>query len=481
LSFSLWEYLQKNSNKFLLPLAGLFLFILPIPHTLTIRESSLFISVVILLLLFRGRGSAVLETAASLRIQTALYVIFVAWLLIVALFISEDTIWALKEMKTQWVMGSLALILGAGMATLAGKGAIKMRAVMTVIFWTLALHVLAINVDGIFRILNESVSNGSSHGLTALTAGVGGLTIGPIDGSLLVSLFFVFILSEAIFRTVYKKRSLSVSNAVLVISFILIAGSSFLTGMRNIVEMPVVIASAISILIIAGGQARKKALYSCLIFVPLFLAVFTMAYKSDSRWAELKESLDLVMQQEEPAKILAFAPDFVYPTLPDNRPVNISNFIRLTKYRVGVNIIRAYPFGIGFGRNAFGHYLKGRYNSGVGLNSDSSVLDMAVGAGILGLGLFGAFIFSILAMSLRVFKKNGDFYALLLSLLVICFSARMVFDSVLRDHLLEIFMFITGLLSTRVSLIGAGPALSLQINKYRYDDVTEHSHRMKAV
>jgi len=481
LSFSAFEYLQKKPANFLLPLAGFFLFILPIPHTLPVREGALFISIALLLLLFRGRRGALLETLSSLRLQAALYLIFVAWLVFLALFVSQDTIWALKEIKTQWVMGSLALLLGAGLATLVRSGVIKMRAVMMVIFWTLALHVLAINVDGVFRIINKLLSGNPFHGLTALTAGVGGLTIGPIDGGLLTSLFFVFILSECIYRIVNKKRLLPVSNAILVISLILVAGSSVLTGMRNIVEMPAVIGSAIFFLILAGGEARKKAIYSCLILVPLSVVVLTVAYKSDSRWAELKDSLNLVMQEKEPARILAFAPGFVYPTLPDKRPVNVSNFIRLTKYRVGVEIIRAHPLGIGFGRNAFGHYLKARYNSGVGLNSDSSVLDMAVGAGLPGLGLFVAILFSVLVMSLKVYKKNRDFYALLLSLIIICFTARMVFDSVLRDHLLEMFLFLTGVLSTRVSLMGLNTELRLQPGKFRYGDVSDHGQRMKVI
>jgi len=481
LSFSLLSYLQKNINKIMLLLVGLFLFILPIPHTLTIRESALFISLIILLFLLRGSGAAIREALRSLKMQTALYFIFIAWVLIVALFISKDTTWALHEIKTQWVMGSLSLAFGLGLAAISRKGIIKMSAVVTIIFWTLAVHVLAINVDGIYGIITHSRAANAPHGLTAMTAGVGGFTIGPIDGSLLASLFFVFLLSESIVRIVYKRRLIKASWPLIVISFFLVAGSSFLTGMRNIVEIPAIMAGAISMLFLAGGEARRKALFASLIILPLCLAVLAFTYKSDSRWGELKDSLDLVMQEEEPAKILAFASGFVYPTLPDNRPVNKSNFIRLVKYRVGVDIIRNYPLGIGFGRNAFGHYLQGRYNKGVGFNSDSSMLDIAIGAGLPGVGLFLAFMISIVVISLRAFIKNRDFYALLLSLIIICFSARMVFDSVLRDHLLEMFLFITGVLSTRVSLMGVGPMLKLHSNNCHYEDISAQNRKMKAV
>jgi len=465
----------------MLLLVGLFLFILPIPHTLTIRESALFISLLVLVLLLRESGAAIRKDLCSLRLQTALYFIFIAWILIVALFISTDTTWALYEIKTQWVMGSLSLVLGLGLAVISRKGIIKMPALITIIFWTLAIHVIAINVDGIYEIITNSSAANGGHGLTAMTAGVGGLTIGPIDGSLLTSLFFVFILTESISRIIFKRRLIHVSGPLIVISLILVAGGSFFTGMRNIVEIPAVIVGALFILFIVGGTARRKALYASLIIFPLCLAVLAFTYKSDSRWGELKDSLDLVMQQEEPAKMLAFARDFVYPTLPDNKPVNVSNFVRFAKYRVGVNIIRGHPLGIGFGRNAFGHYLKGRYNSGGGLNSDSSMLDIAIGAGLPGAGLFLAFIISIMALSLKAIIKSRDFYALLLSLIIICFSARMVFDSVLRDHLLEIFLFITGLLSTRISLMGVAPMLKLHPNNSHHEGIPANERKMKAV
>jgi len=63
----------------------------------------------------------------------------------------------------------------------------------------------------------------------------------------------------------------------------------------------------------------------------------------------------------------------------------------------------------------------------------------------------------------------------------VCFCTRMVFDSVLRDHLLEIFLFITGLLSTRVFVMGAGPALILKTGKCRDANSAEYKQSMKAV
>ncbi|MFQ5353393.1 MAG: O-antigen ligase family protein [Thermodesulfobacteriota bacterium] len=475
------EHLKNKTHIFLLPLAGLFLFVLPIPHILIIRESILFISIALMFYALRAHRGIFLETLASLRLQALLYALFIAWVLVLALFISDDRVWALKEIKTQWVMGSLALLLGAGVAALARKGVIDLRTVLTVIFWTLAIHIVAIDVDGIFRVITGLGGGLPFKGLTALTGGVGGLTIGPIDGSLLASLVFVFLLSEIILRSFYRKRLLRLSNALLVIFIILAVVSSILTGMRNIVEVPIIISSAILILIACRGEVRKKALYASVILVPVALAALFFTYKSDKRWSDLLDCFNLVMAQEEPAEILSKSKDFVYPELPDNKPVNISNFLRLTKYRVGVDIIRANPLGIGFGRNAFGHYLKGRYNASAGLNSDSSLLDMTIGTGLVGVGLFGALIFTILARSFRAFRQRGDFYALLLSLIIICFASRMVFDSVMRDHLLEIFMFITGLLTTRVFLFGGGPRLTLQRSQYRYEEVSTSPERMKAV
>ncbi len=482
MSFFLKDHLNRNPNTLLLTLTGLFLFFLPIPHTLTIREAALFLSIAVLVFISGEKRGDFIETLSSLRVQAVIYGFFLLWLLFLALFVSEDALWALNEIKTQWVMGSLALFLGAGIATLARRGALRLGSLMAIIFWTLAAHVLAVNVDGVVKVLGKLSRGGGHHGLTSLTAGVGGLTIGPIDGSLLASLFFVLILSEALCRYVFRRRLIPVPGAALVVSFFLVAGASFFTGMRNVVEIPLVVAAALFILFFSGAKARKKAIYFALIMAPILIGGLFLFYRSDTRWAELGETFDLAMKQEDPARVLAFSYDFVFPRLRDNRQVNVSNFIRFTKYRVATNIIMAHPLGIGFGRNAFGHYLKARYSRGAGLNSDSSVFDMAVGAGLVGTALFGAFIFTILAMSFRSFRRGGDFYSLFLFLLIICFSARMVFDSVLRDHLLEIFLFVTGMLSTRVSIMGASPLLTPKEGGYRgYGRLRSGEEKMKAV
>jgi len=481
LSHTIQDRIRNNSSVILVSLTGIFLFFLPIPHTLIVRESALFISIGVLLLLFSHHGRDVLETLASLKVQALLYGLFLGWILFLALFVSEDTVWALKEIKTQWVMGSMALVLGAGMATMARKGRLSLRTLMTVAYVAFGLHVFALNVDGAWHVIRGLGSGRPFPGLTALTVRVGGLTIGPIDGSLLTSLFFALILSETVCRFIFNKKLLPVGRWTLALSFVLVAGASFFTGLRNIVEMPFVLAGVFLILFSLGGQARKKALFSVLILMPFVLGALFFFYRSDRRWAELQETLDLVMKEKEPAWILAFSERYRFPRLRNKRQVNVSNFIRFTKYRVALGEVRDRPMGIGFGRNAFGHYLKKRYDRGVGFNSDSSLLDMAVGSGVPGVALFGALIFSILAMSFRSFRRSRDFYALLLYLVIICFVARMAFDSVLRDHLLEIFLFTTGMLATRVSVLGSGPLLTLREGKYPYGEVAREERKMKAV
>jgi len=447
------KYLNNKYNKILFALAGIFLFVLPVPHILIVRETALFISILIIILALRRNKTRLLSIITSLRAQTLLFVLFLFWVLILALFITDDSKWAFKEIQTQWVMGLLALIFGAGGAALSVKERVlDIRALLTIIFWALAVHVLIIDIDGIHLLIRAMDSGVSFQGLTAVTAGVGGLTIGPIDASLLASLLFVFLLSEAISRTVYKKKLLQIPLFILLISLFLVLLASLLTGVRNIVEVPAVIAGALLVLLAYGGAPRKKALYALLLLVPLAISVVVFIYNSDKRWAGLLDTFSVVMAEEEPARIIANIDTAHYDEFSRSISVNISNYVRLAKYRVALNVIRENPLGIGFGRNAFGHYLKGRYRSGAGFNSDSSLLDITIGTGLVGVALFGALIFSMLAVTFRAFINRGDFYALLLYLVIICFSARMVFDSVLRDHFLEMFMFITGLLITSVAL-----------------------------
>lgn len=397
------------------------------------------------------------RTIHALKVPLSLYLLFVAWVFFVALFISRDTAWSLNEIKSQWVMGSFVMALGAVTAALANDRAVNPKTVLMIIFWALAFHVLCIDIDGMITVFSRMRLQESYPGLTFLTTTVGGLTIGPIDASLLTSVFFTLIFAEFLFRVIYKKWHMPFGNRLLFIFFILAALGFVLTGMRNIIDTPAIILAGVIVMCFsANAAARKKAFIISLLLLPLLFSFVLFAYKSDSRWGELQETLALVINDGNSGKALADHENFDYPEMSDSKPVNVSNFLRFAKYKMGVDIARTNPLGLGFGRNAFGRYMQQTYNTGTGLNSDSSLMDITVGSGVVGGVIFICFFLSILTTAFRYFRGYSDYFSMLLFLLAVCFGARLVFDSIFRDHLLEIFMFLLGFLATLTVNQGIG-------------------------
>ncbi len=124
--------------------------------------------------------------------------------------------------------------------------------------------------------------------------------------------------------------------------------------------------------------------------------------------------------------------------------MDVSVYLRIAWLKEGLLLVRDHPFGIGFDRNAFGHGLKAKYGRGVG-HSHSGLLDMAIGLGIPGALLWLGFFASLAAIAWRRHRASGNYAAILLLLLLLDYGVRMVLDSVIRDHMLQQFMFLAGL------------------------------------
>ena len=114
-------------------------------------------------------------------------------------------------------------------------------------------------------------------------------------------------------------------------------------------------------------------------------------------------------------------------------------------FKEGFILITENPFGIGYGRNAFGHGLKAKYGEGGG-HSHSGIIDLGIGTGFIGMGLWVVFLASLMYYGFRSFKKDESYFGMILLFIVSGFFFRMIVDSVIRDHMLEQFMFLVGLL-----------------------------------
>lgn len=77
--------------------------------------------------------------------------------------------------------------------------------------------------------------------------------------------------------------------------------------------------------------------------------------------------------------------------------------------------------------------------------------------GVMGLGLWLIFLFLAARLGARGYTRRGRPLALLLLLVVVAFGFRSAIDGIVRDHFLEQFMFLVGLLAMGATLEETAP------------------------
>lgn len=411
---------------------GLLFFIWPIPHTVSIREISL-IAGLLFSIGYIYRHKISFGSLRNLRFPILFYLLFIVWIIFIAIFISPDTHWAFKELKSQWLMGSLAMMFGGSVGIIIRHNPKLLPSAMMVLFLVLLIHIAAINADGLSFIMLDGFDN-----LTYMTRLTSGLTIGPIDASVLCDFLLVLVLSEWLYRRAHNNKVIPVPGNDLVIALVVILTGSVFCGLRNIVELTVLVLFAP---ILAFQKNRKIILASSLAFLTL-LAVFI--YKTDSRWSEISKSISLALNTDYNWNI-----EHGNPTIEPlkGQVVNTSNYLRFEKYQTSIYTIAEKPFGVGYGRNAFGHGIKDKYDKASSLNADSSFFDLFIGTGVIGGILWLCFYATLIYSAVISFKNDRTFTSGFLLLLLVTFGTRAMIDTIFRDHLMQEFLFMVGLLS----------------------------------
>lgn len=420
-------------------LVGLLFFTWPIPHTIAARNLLMLLSLALLgYLAYKARPDWP-HFVSRLRMPLLLCAAFTAWLVIGAVFASTETAWALGEIKGQWGKALLALAIGLLAAQLPGTAK---NALFLLIFSALAIHVLYVDYAG----LKGWWETG------ALAKRLPGLTEGPDKSNLLTNIFITLLLAEACYRAACRRRLLPFGGPVLIAFAAAAALSSYIEAVRNgMITLVILILAAAAIGIHANrGKTRLRMLLMGVLAIVVVIGAFARAYvQSDERWKGFAETLPIALDTET-HKTWLDESKYPLPSLPEGRTLDASAYLRIAFLKEGALLVRDYPFGVGYGRNAFAHGLRLKYGEeGVG-HSHSGLLDLAIGAGIPGALLWLGLMASLAGIAYRQLAMQPNYFALLLVLLLIDFNVRMLLDSINRDHAQEQFMFLLGWLAIMV-------------------------------
>lgn len=424
-------------------LAGALFAVWPARHTISARDLLLALTLLFFgYVVYRMRP---MRWWYRLQWPLATYVALTAWILAVALFVSDETAWALGEIKGQWLKATLALASGGLLALSVRHDTARVHMTVLILLTTLVAHVLYVDVvsaKGFFDCLTTTTS------CEAVTRRIGGLTDGPDKSNYLTNMLLGLLLAEAFIRVTYRQRFLPLSNAVLTVVALVALFSVYAEGVRNgIVELSFVLLVCAVLFGLENlrrfGRPALMLVVSLLIVVP---AVFGyLSIKSDTRWGTFFETVPLALDTDVNRQWVNLSRKDELK-LSDGGPVDWSNYMRIARIKAGAELTLENPLGVGFGRNAFGHAVLKKYGENSS-HSHSGLIDFAVGTGFPGTLLWLGFLGSLLAFGWRHFRETHDYCALALLFLVTGYGVRMVLDSTIRDHMLQMFLFLAAFLA----------------------------------
>lgn len=442
-----------NSSEFAvglvrwLPHAGLgvlasLLFIFPIPHTITLRYLLLLAAAGIFGYLATRRGNPAI--LPRLRLPLMLFGALLAWLYIGAVFISDDSVRTLSEVSSQWLMVLLSLMVGLVAGVASENDPATRRRLLHVVFFVLLAHVVIVDAQALWSAISSN----------AFTTRAQGLTAGPDQSSYLTNMLLAFLLSESLVRIAGRSPGLGLNNALFFAAWIIALASLYAEGTRNSLPVLVVMCGAFFILYLVHGRGSRRWFFVAGSTVLMAILVVSLAFtatdvKRGNDWRQVWDTVSIGLDTEQ-HKAWLDQEKYGLPKLPDGRSVETSTYLRVAWMKEGVHLVGDHPLGIGFDRNAFGNGLMMKYGEGRG-HSHSGVLDLAIGTGVPGILLWFAFLASLAWVALRHTQGPRVFAALTLLLIVLDYSARMFLDSIIKDHMLQQFMLVAGLLAAQAA------------------------------
>lgn len=375
---------------------------------------------------------------AELKAASKLFAILSAWLL-ASVLLADDRLNSLSQYRGEWLIATLALLAGLILGRLSRRATSAPAPQQLVTALALALATPSLLILG-----NAGWMLLKTHSLPLWDAPL----LGRTSASQATNILYGFLIADALSRSGHKTRLLPLSTPLLAIAILLTLLVTYLLNTRN-GTIGVLLLSTFAILMF-GWQQRRRIHKSWLFIggavIALALGGFArISYQADMRWAAFNESIRIACDTEHnKAWLDASLP---LPLMSNGQPVDHSAYMRLAWAREGALAIRDYPLGVGFGRNAFGHAMKRKYGQGSG-HSHSSLIDFSLSGGIPGILLWLGFSATLMSFGWRNYRKLGSPIGLALTLLIAGTLLRMIIDSNLRDHGLEQYLFLVGVLAT---------------------------------
>lgn len=371
----------------------------------------------------------------------ALFLVLTLWIVVHNLFFAWDPTRAWRE-SVQWFtsLACLGLGLALGYAPEALEHGRRWR------FWAIWIA-LAIGAHLVLNLALKDWSPAAPLGWILQT----GTRIGTRDMiSYLGTGLLAFLFADLVARFSGGRPIFPLRTRVLWAAVLLSILLSVATMTRNV--LPVIgleLLIAVVALIGAAGtaiQRRRRALLA-IGALALLLAAGAANLALDARWKNFMGTARVAWDIEHEHWWIdqTVKP---WPRTAEGVLVDHSSYSRIAWMKGASKMIAAYPLGTGYDRNAFRRALMKHYgaaNTAAG-HAHAGLLDFTLATGIPGGALLIAAFLASIGFGWRQWRRSGDPAGLALSLFVASYLLRAAIDGIVRDHMLEQAMFLTGVL-----------------------------------
>jgi len=384
-------------------------------------------------LLFDKRVGAIILAFLALTIYILLHIIFK----------SHDVLWSIKSFKGHWAVPLIMLMLG-GFLAIAFSTYKKLNAkiLITSIFFGLMSHIVYVDLVSIVNFLQNGELLTRYYGLVGT----------PVSISYIADILIAMTLSDLIYRYKSSDRIIQISKNYLLLSIVLILFSNVVSDMRNgaIVLLFILILGTYFFYKQSNFDYKNKSLKIFLLAIILSLPI-GINLMTDHRWSTLADTFTIASETDkytiwyEMDRWTAVESEF--PKINEKERVDASNYLRLAWIFKSIDYLAKDPMGIGFGRNAFGHMIQ-KYegiDSARGFHSHSSVFDLALAVGLPWILMWFLTVALILRIFYKSFKIQPNFYSIFGFILTSSFFIRSFLDSNMRDHPIQQFAIIFGI------------------------------------
>lgn len=289
-------------------------------------------------------------------------------------------------------------------------------------------------------------------GALSLSAALGaGTAIGTRDMvSYLGTGLLALLLADSVARSAGSARILPLADKFIWVGTFAASALTAATMTRNSILVMALEWAMAMLALIGSSENRQQRSHRLIVAAAALLVVAAAATANivlDKRWSNFSDSARIawdidnnswwIDQGENPR-----------PSNAQGVPVDHSAYNRIAWIRGASRLITEYPLGTGYDRNALRRALVKHYGaqSTASAHAHAGLFDFTLATGVPGGVLFVGALLIAIACGWRCWRTTRSAAGLALAIFVASYLARAAVDGIVRDHMLEQAMFVTGLL-----------------------------------